>query len=270
MTITVQTACGMRQNETNVANSVRRIPIISADKVGRVKSRASWQSPAETLVNRAKADPKARRACVETLLSGGPLFLETFKEPKLSDCELVALSRVASWMALVSSEAGHREAWHAILQDVIALVLRKQPPTARELREAAAALPMGARYWERDNSALKCELRKRRSGLSKSAPDADKRRPGRYCDARSQRIIAATHFLKRCGDKRPEETISECLYDLGQKLDADSIRRLVVRFKARAESNGKDSPLDRLLEVWLCLMASYLWASVTGATHPRS
>jgi hypothetical protein len=75
----------------------------------------------------------------------------------------------------------------------------------------------------------------------------------------SQRIIASVHFLKECGERHAEETVSAALYDLRLgNTAADSVPRLMARYKATRVAQLYNQPLDDLLDCWLEVLYVYL------------
>lgn len=216
-----------------------------------MKVRVPFRSPSEQLLDAAKANPAIRRAFVEVILKARPHLMAG--DPDIADRDLVTAIRVAH-------QFWFEKKWSDLKERLNRLLLERHlwgshPLDADDLRRCQTVLRTLARETGMDAGPFLRTLEEVKPSWEEHASQREKRLAGRHLSEMSHRVIASVHLLKKCGERRAIETVSAALCELALgKMEPDSVRRLVARYKA----NSHNQPLDDLLDVWLLAMSHYL------------
>jgi hypothetical protein len=220
------------------------------------KGRLPFKPPQEELLDAAKADPAIRPAFIQVLLTARRQILA--REPNIPDRHLVTAIRVSHQFR------SHSEKWSELHERLLRLLLGKHlwggpPLSARDASCCQTVVAEMARCTGMDSSPFQKDLQEVKPYWAAHHQQEPGRGAGRQLAETNQRVIAAVHFLKVCGEKQAEETVSAELSNLElSDMMPDSIRRLVARHKATTLAQWYKRPLDDLLDVWLLALYSYL------------
>jgi hypothetical protein len=209
----------------------------------------------DVLLKAAKERPSIRLPFARVLLTAQ--FGDLSKPvPVISDRDLVTALRVTHGLFTDESRKYHI----AILQ----LLLRE--PWDRgwlglpDVRRCQRVLREAERFWGTRTEEFRRELDEIGQAWERSPMRNQRGRAGRPFNERGQRILVAVHFLKVCGEKRAEELVADVLATVSSKeLDADSIRRMLARRRARFRTREAFlESCDGQLDAWLLYLSRYL------------
>jgi len=210
----------------------------------------------DQIVAAASERPSFRATVVQALLTEG-LGAFTSRGWHMSDRELLAAVRVSYRMQLSQDPV-----WRQFYEHVLGLLLgmlTSPTRTQQEVRQCRRVLSTLGAYYDRDMTRLKRQLDQVGATWKQRAGPPPQKRLGRRTLEETHRVLAAVHFLRVCGEKRPEDKVSDDLWSLtGKHLASDSIRRLVFRRKAKLGKERFRKETDDDLSWWLAFVGDGL------------
>jgi hypothetical protein len=202
----------------------------------------------------ARKSVSVRKTVVGALLTLGLGAFTSHARP-MSDRELVAALRVSFRLQLSQDPV-----WKQFYKHVLGLLLRALTgpnPSRREVGQCRTVLSNLACYYRADLDRLRKQLNMVSAGWKHSDGSPPIKPVGRRTSELNRRALASVRFLKLCGDKRAEETVSQELWDLCRKhLASDSIRQMVWKRKKKLGVKRFADESDRELNWWLRFVCS--------------